>query len=143
MSQRGRQKCAICNMGVEGLKWRFSCIRTLWAFLFNHWRRMDGTSMPAAVRFWSTYSSVLPTRVANSNSSSKAKSIKFCSQIGRCKAKPITRHFSGQNVKSVEAKYLVCQALIQIPMQFQLSIQFYGAFKGTWDFFYFNRTKKK
>ena len=86
---------------------------------------------------------VLPTRVANSNSSSKAKSIKFCSQIGRCKAKPITRHFSGQNVKSVEAKYLVGQALIQIPMQFQLSIQFYGAFKGTWDFFYFNRTKKK
>ena len=85
---------------------------------------------------------VLPTRVANSNSSSKAKSIKFCSQIGRCKAKPITRHFSGQNVKSVEAKYLVGQALIQIPMQFQLSIQFYGAFKGTWDFFISTGRKK-
>ena len=106
-------------------------------------RRMDERPCRQPYVFGPLILLVLPTRVANSNSSSKAKSIKFCSQIGRCKAKPITRHFSGQNVKSVEAKYLVGQALIQIPMQFQLSIQFYGAFKGTWDFFYFNRTKKK
>ena len=117
--------------------------KTLCTPFDSSWRRMDESPCRQPYVFGPLILLVLPTRVANSNSSSKAKSIKFCSQIGRCKAKPITRHFSGQNVKSVEAKYLVCQALIQIPMQFQLSIQFYGAFKGTWDFFYFNRTKKK
>lgn len=33
---------------------QFPCIGVFLSLVFN-WRRMDGTSMPAAVRFWFTY----------------------------------------------------------------------------------------